>query len=247
MVDLVYPLGTGSRWENNELRFSLRSVAKHLTGVRNIYVVGELPGWLQGVIHVPFYEEPRSNKERNIYEKVKHLCRLEQVSDQFLFMNDDHFFLQNFDAPTFPFIHKKDLLVAARTLPENSRYRRSLLRTRRTLSDLGLPTVNFDVHCPVLYDKHRFPQVMGQYDWTNTYAFTVKSLYCNSLRIEGVLERDGKVDFVPQDQVQLEDYTKDRRFFSVGDHAITHELAAFMHRLYPQASPWELGTVGTQA
>lgn len=238
MIDLLYPLNKSSRWQDNELRFSLRSVEKHLTNVRNVYVVGECPNFLRDVIHVTF-GDGYQNKERNIYEKVLHACQLPGLSENFLFMNDDHFLLHDFDAVNFPTFHKADLSVAAQSMPEHSYYRKSLLRTISTLCDLGLPTVNFDTHCPILYNKWRFLSVMPQYDWTNTYGFTVKSMYCNTLRIQGTLEQDGKFNFIPLDQEQMINYTKDRKFFSIGDHAINHELAKFMGHLYPQTSRWE--------
>ena len=37
-IDVVYVLGTGSKWHNNEIRFSLRALEKNLRDYRHIYV-----------------------------------------------------------------------------------------------------------------------------------------------------------------------------------------------------------------
>lgn len=260
MIDLVYVLNRGSRWEDNELRFSLRSVHKHLANVGQVFVVGDKPRfdhWVkdfpafhaahldptraQVLHHVP-YSDRHANKERNIYEKVLYACSMQMISSPFLFMNDDHFLLADFDADTFPDFHKADLSSAASQLPAYHLYRQTLERTRETLVDLGLPTVNFDSHCPIRYDAARFARVMPQYDWSHPRAFAVKSLYANSLRLAGVPERDGKFGFVPTDQAMLREYIKDRKYFSVGDHAVNQELATFLLALYPEPSPWEVPT-----
>ena len=71
-IDVVYVLGTGSNWDNNEIRFSLRSLAKNLKGMGRVFVVGERPAFLQNVIHIPAKDEfnPNVNADGNIILKV---------------------------------------------------------------------------------------------------------------------------------------------------------------------------------
>ena len=50
MVDIIIPLGTGSKNNNDELRLFLRSIEKNGIGYRKIIVVAsEIPNWLQNV------------------------------------------------------------------------------------------------------------------------------------------------------------------------------------------------------
>jgi hypothetical protein len=44
MIDVVIPLGWGSIWDNQEIKYSLRSFERHLKGIRNIFVVTDLSG-----------------------------------------------------------------------------------------------------------------------------------------------------------------------------------------------------------
>ncbi len=41
-IDLVYILGKGSKWSDNEIRFSLRSIEKYFD-YRKIFIIGEKP------------------------------------------------------------------------------------------------------------------------------------------------------------------------------------------------------------
>jgi hypothetical protein len=63
-IDIVYVLGTGSNWSDNEIRFSLRSVFKNLTNIGQIFIVGEKPAGLKGFIHIDHPDEfPSTNAD----------------------------------------------------------------------------------------------------------------------------------------------------------------------------------------
>ncbi len=49
-MDIVIALGTGSRWMDNELRYALRSIEKHLKGhTGRILLIGQRPKWVNKV------------------------------------------------------------------------------------------------------------------------------------------------------------------------------------------------------
>lgn len=236
-MDVVYPLGKKSRWDNNELRYSLRSIEKHLTGVDKIYIVGERPDFLQNVIHIP-YEDTYACKETNIYKKVLRACQEESLSQEFLFFNDDHFILRDFNVDEFPFFYKSDLYATIQKLRPTNRYRKYLDKTMRVLHSLRLPTKNFDTHTPIIYNKQTFLEIMPKYDWEHRIGYVVKSLYANTLRIEGQREPDCKIGF----QFLAEEcfnIIKDRKVFSIGDAALGPQLEVVLNHLYPNKSKWE--------
>jgi|JI9StandDraft_1071089.scaffolds.fasta_scaffold00044_29 hypothetical protein len=237
MIDVMYPLGKGTVWEDNELKYSLRSIEKHLSNFRDIYIVGEKPNFLNDkVIHIP-YEDTNRCKETNIYSKILHVCST-NISDQFLFFNDDHFLAHNYDAAAFPFYYKGDLVSVIQRIPQNL-YTRSVILTAQLLQGLGLTTLNFDTHTPIIYDKYKFPEVMGRYDWTNRFGFVVKSLYGNSLGIEGVREPDCKINYPIDTKEQLFNAIKDRKVWSIGNKGISEGLKQGLEELYPTPSRWE--------
>lgn len=238
LTDLLWPIGGGSVLNDDELRYSLRSVEKHLKNFGKVYIVGKLPSFLKDVIHIPYDDVDRS-KETNIYKKVLRACQDETISDQFLFLNDDHFFLEDLDAPTFPYFYKSDLVVTLQRLGQHNMYRRSVLRTAQELQQLGLPTNNFDTHTPIIYDKHKFIDVMTKYDWTNRYGFIVKSLYANSLKIEGVREPDCKLNYETNKE-NIYNIIRGRKVWSIGNKAVCNELKEVLQELYPTPSRWEI-------
>lgn len=96
--DIVYILGTGSIFNNEELRYSLRSVQMFIKGVRNVFVVGEDPGFLSdNVIYIPakdIYPCDLKNKDRNLWHKLEIACRHPLISEDFLFSADDNLVLK---------------------------------------------------------------------------------------------------------------------------------------------------------
>src|SRR4051812_2193913 len=103
VVDVVYPFGKGSLWKNNELRYSLRSLEENCIGVKNVFVIGQNPEFLSDkVIHVP-YQDIYTNKSRNIMSKIHWICNDRRVSDNFVMLNDDYFFLQQINLAEYPY------------------------------------------------------------------------------------------------------------------------------------------------
>lgn len=242
MIDILYPLGEGSIWDNNEIRYSLRSLQKHLTGYRNIYIIGVLPDFLHNVYHIP-YDDISIDKETNIYKKVERACQESAISQDFLFINDDHFFHKDCDATTFPFYYKGDILTSVQRLRDNNKYKRNLEKTMRTLHALGYDTKNFDIHTPIIYNKNTFLDIMPKYGWGTSTGFTVKSLYCNTLRIQGERSRDYKLGG-QGDQYTVEsikDIIKDSVVWSIGNRTIKggEGVQEVLNELYPIKSKWE--------
>lgn len=233
-MDIVYVLGTGSRWHNNELRYSLRSVEKHLKAYDNVYIVGFKPGWLQNVIHIPADDAFRQEKERNIFHKITVACLDKRVSEDFIFFNDDHFLLQ--DVESMPYYHREPLeqYVKGRV----TTYKISANNTLQALKRRGYSTLNFDVHAPIIYNKSKFLE-LKKYNWNIRGAYIIKSLYCNTHGITGEMLTDCKIQ-TPLTELQLHDRIKGRPVFSIGDGAITKTLRLFMDRLYPRESEFEM-------
>src|SRR6187431_2538921 len=96
LTDILIPLGKGSRHNDLELVYCLRSIEKHLKGVGNVFIVGESPERVKNCMHVSVKDSPNNwDRAKNIYRKIRRCCSLPDLSDNFLFMNDDHFLLSD--------------------------------------------------------------------------------------------------------------------------------------------------------
>lgn len=241
-VDIVYILGTGSQWQDNELRYSLRSVHQHLSNYSNIWIVGEWPEWLNknapGIFHIPATDNSKWQRHLNMKEKIVKACLHPEVSDYFLFMNDDHFFTADVAAAPYPFYHCGELSAKIATLGPCDTYAVSLRNTMNILYANGFSTLNFDAHCPILYNKERFLSVMEQYDWSINYGYGIKSLYANTEGIIGGYIQDLKIS-TSLTTAQFVSKLEGRHVFSIGDAALNSEIKKWFAARYPVPSPWE--------
>lgn len=187
-IDLVYVLGTGSKWNNNEIRFSLRSVSKNLQNVGKIFIVGEMPAFLQNCIHVPCEDifDPGINADGNMTHKLLGVCRRKDLSDDFLFMNDDFIINKPIAANKIPWLHKEDMATRPPNYWTSQFYRYRLKRTFDELKARKMATLQYDYHAPMLMNKHKFISVMEQFDYANDIGYTFRSLYGNSLKLPAI-------------------------------------------------------------
>ena len=240
-LDIVYVLGSGSRWENNELRYSLRSVAKYITDIGNVYIVGERPDWIntKHVKHVFAPDKPGLEwKEFNIMQKVVKACTLPMLSREFIFINDDHFLLSVI--PPLPFYYQQTLNASLAKRKVQDSYYFSMQNTLRALEGRGYNTINFDIHAPIIYDKNLFTDAVLSYDWLCCPGgYVVKSLYCNTLGITGTVDMDLKIKEKLTCQ-QIDALTLHRKYFSIDDSAICIEMEIYLKYLYPTKSKYEL-------
>lgn len=196
MTSIVYPLGNGSRLNDAELRYSLRSVEKNLSGYGKVFIVGRKPTWIHNITYIEAkdqFEVP----DRNIMTKIMKACESPEVSETFLYMNDDHFLMHEFEIDKFPFFYSETIEAYLQRRGMDG-YGQRVRNTYDYLSKNDLPTKYFDSHTPILIEKKRFKEIMNKVDWNKKYGFVIKSLYANSLKIEGQLEKDHKSESTPR-------------------------------------------------
>ena len=227
MIDIVIPLGKGSKHNNIELDYCIKGIKKHLKGYGNIYIIGENPK-RDDVVFIQHTESAKPVfKERNICDKLLHASSMAQVSDTFLYMNDDHFLLQDIDVDKFPFHHKG---ILPNTSGDNVYYR-SLKNTYRALSAKGFDTLNYDVHAPMLIHKEAFIRTMSAYDWSVSYGYVIKSLYANTTGITGSFVRDVKMN-KSYSEPEIKAKIDGQMYFSIGDAGLNDAMKKVLKELY---------------
>lgn len=244
MIDIVIPLGKGSPWDNNELRYSLRSIEKHLKKYNRIYIVGEKPDWIQNVIHVPHVESGHASQ--NIIEKVKTVCKnCGDLSAQFMFWNDDFFLLKDVDACKYPYYHRGDLY---KSIPKNKNnwYQEYILETIKELESKDLGTLNFDVHTPIIYTKEGIRMLNKYFDFRK--KLVIKSTYCNTFYNEAnpaIEIEDCKISG-RMARWRLDQKIKDKHIFSIADKCLEpypgeseSAVKVLIQELYPDKSIYE--------
>ncbi len=244
-IDVVYVLGTGSNWDNNEIRFSLRSLAKNLKGMGRVFVVGERPAFLQNVIHIPAKDEfnPNVNADGNIILKVLAACNDERLSDDFLFINDDHLVLKPIEASEVPPFHKGNMKKFPDEYWKLNYWRGRLKRTMENLDGMGMPTYHFDCHTPILFNKELFKQAVTAFDFCEGIGLTMKSLYGNLYYAEkGVrvkLKDQKRTVFHQYTVAQLNERLSPCSFLSFNDGGLNRSLIYWLVARFPDQSMFE--------
>lgn len=230
-MDIVIPLGNGSIWKNNELRYCLRSIQKHCKDFRNIVLIGEKPDWIHNVIHIPYVETAKH--DLNIWHKTVFACKQEQISDNFLFCNDDFFFLKPFSTD-YPNIHMgtlSDYLLKTRPIP----YYFKVERTYQLLLKNNLPTIHYDIHRPIVFNKAEFLEMAAFFHPEG--ELIMKSCYGNYWKLEAEQADDVKVSAKYKDQ--LEKHLRGADMFSIYDSLCGMELYNYLERWFSRKSKFE--------
>ncbi len=99
LPDVVYVNRPGN--DNEELRYSLRSVAANVPH-RRVWIAGYTPKWVKNVHSVPL--EPLRDKFDNQYQSLSAALSQPALTDEFYLFNDDMFVVERFDGP-LPLYH----------------------------------------------------------------------------------------------------------------------------------------------
>lgn len=242
--DILYPIGTGSKWNDNELRFSLRSIEKNMKSIRNVYIIGRKPEWATNVIHIYQPDILMNNADGNIIMKVMKAAKEERLSNEFLFMNDDHFIMKPIKPNEILNYHKAILSEKTASYFNNNMWSKRLLRTKKLLESLHKTTYHYDCHTPILINKAKFIEIFENIDYKSSIGYTMKSTYGNIAEIEPkALEKEKVMIKSPFDHQKIERIIADATFLSIKDEAINQDFEYFIHKRFPKKSKYEISDV----
>jgi len=162
-LDFVYPHGTGSRWKHNELRYSLRSLPEH----RKVWIVGYIPNWCTAE-HISI-SDIYPDKQKNVIRKLLHICDDDRITPDFVFMNDDFFFLEKCDIISYT---QGTLLKRKSTT--GGKYRKAVGNTIKHIGNLK----NFEVHFPIIINRRKFKEALKDINWEKD-SVCYRSIYGN--------------------------------------------------------------------
>lgn len=236
-MDVVYIVGTGSRWQNNELRFSLRSVDRFLKNYDRVFIVGHKPEFVTNVEWIPC-KDISEYAGVNIMYKLKLACKVRDISDSFVFFNDDYYLLKDRDTDDIGMGYSGTLQERLARINAETSYKPVLQNTIKILISEHRATRNFDIHTPNIYHKGSLLYTMGKYDWSIPYGYTLKSLYGNNFN-NGYEESEYNLKKNTSKE-QFFEQLKDKPLFSSGSRVGSPETLTFFEELYPDKSRFEL-------
>ena len=203
-LDIVYVLKPDKN--NEELKYSIRSVEKNFPH-KNIWFVGGLPDGLLPDSYIP--SDQTSIKYYNVHNLIEKVAFFPSVSEDFVLFNDDFFVLKKVkDLPVYvdndlnSLINRIESSIGRRTF-----YTRILKQDIELLRNNNRPTLNFEVHLPMVFNRKLLQEVL----WKYPNCLGIRSLYGNEVySSEQTTNRpDVKVltmtDVIPEDFVSTSD------------------------------------------
>lgn len=235
-LDIVYVVREGD--QNPELRHSLRAVTEHLPH-RRIVLSGHTPDWAQNVLSIPVLQlgSKYRRAEANLIAAATH----PEVSDPFIYMNDDMYPMRYFDhVPPYSLGPLDEVIRFYRQRPGGKgTYLRGMVDTRARIRELVAEDVelySYEAHTPIELGKDRLldvlslrPDDLDDYHWRTVYG----SLYID---IPHVLEHDVKVYMGTLESKGWREW----EWLSTSDSTFSHHsVGRFLQQRYPHLSPYE--------
>lgn len=158
MTAVLIPVRPGN--DNNELRFSLRSIQANLPHTA-VWVVGYQPNWLTNVGFIPGNTQPHS--KANIYRNLLAACEHPDTPDDLIVFNDDFFVTEPVETPT---VHYRSTLQEHIDFPRVQRTKgwwwQSLTTTQICLQALGhTDPLSYELHIPLPIQKQAMADTLN--------------------------------------------------------------------------------------
>lgn len=243
MTDVVIPLGTGSAWADNELRFCLRSLLRYALDLGRVIVVGHKPKWLSedAVLHLPADDPRKWHKDARMIRKVLLAC--DHVSGPFVRMSDDQCLLRPMRLADIPPLGNI-MGVPQQPPPGKWALRRHL--TQVWLHEHGYGAADFDLHCPMLYDPDQFRRMAEVAPWQDRPGMCINTLYGNVAGLEPVSPQGRIVRFGEAESAKCHRtiFARIRNpetlFLNYRNASLTKPMRYAISVKFPERSPFEV-------
>ena len=184
-MTMVYVAGgNGARDNYKELKWSIRSLKN--VKYKNLVVIGKDIDWLSKDVLIEV-DDCMGIKHANVINKLLIACDSDKVSENFILMNDDFFFMRPQDIRKFK---KKELFMLSKG--KGARYKAVI---ENTLDELEIPNPeDYELHYPMIINKVKFKEILNKYPWKSKELLH-RSIYGNEMDEKDYTEisRDFKV------------------------------------------------------
>lgn len=198
--DIVYILKR--ELDTDELKYSLRSVEENFP-IRKVWFVGGQPKGFQNVVRLQ-HEQIGNCKWELIRSSMWKAVNAEDLTEEFFLFNDDFFVMKPVDTDSFvnfvdgTLSRRIDELHAEKGM---NPYCRTLFKLEQELRTMKEPTMNFDVHLPMLLNIEQVKATLYKCS-----SPQMRSAIGNLNRLPFVVHNDVKVydlESVPVDETYL--------------------------------------------
>lgn len=180
-MDYVYICRQG---ENEELRYSLRSLVKNAPDGR-VWIVGNKPSWYAGDF---LAVKDVAGKFENIRTALLAIANHDEISEDFILMNDDFFIINKIN--NIPTIHGgllADKIEEYEKMNGSPQYLQILSDAHKYLINHGIKNpLDYDIHVPMIMNRKNLKRIAKK-------TLAPRSVYGNMYSIGGDRCEDVKV------------------------------------------------------
>jgi hypothetical protein len=217
--------------ENDELRYSIRSVLKHFPNAE-IWVVGQKPRWYKG----PFIKvKEYKSKHHSVYQNLKALSQDPKIPEDIVIMNDDFFIvrpikkIENYHSGKLI----KKVLAYEVAFPKSS-YTKRLRKGHDYLvkNHIRMP-LDFELHVPMKVKKSKLAKAIE-------HNIPWRSAYGNLFKVPASKITDVKVYSKDSGEFGGYDYKSEKHpFLSTDDASFEGILIDYLAEKFPQPTIYE--------
>lgn len=196
---VLYVLGKGSQFNNEELRYSLRSLEKYGKNITRVVVVGEDPGFLSDKVEFHKRPEAKGHIPWRITDKVLFAIEKAKIRGNFLLIADDVFLTRETDMKAIPYEYRGYL--NRRSTHPDQRYFQTLLEACYWLQKSGCSILDYEMHKPFLFNAKKFLKLAHAWEHSrsSTFGMVLQSVYGNYFEVGGVRAHDVNLKHLNRD------------------------------------------------
>jgi hypothetical protein len=257
-MDIVYFLRHSAAGDM-EIRYSLRSVARHFPGVGKVWVFGDWPPFLSGdesiIQHVPHEYVARATGVRtpvvNMFQMMFLSSLIPDLSREYLWFCDDYILLDELTLEAARRIRFLEVLDEIEGNRGRGMWVDCLWRTYELLKRLKLPRLNFETHVPTCLrrkwvfdaycDLRDFVTEDRWYGMLGPTAIMNHALAHNDLRPVMIREEGTRAGFwrKPPTYNQVVNECRGKLFLNFDDDAFGDSIRRFLEERFPDPCRYE--------
>lgn len=234
-MDIVYVVKDSAY--NDELRYSLRSVAKNFPH-RKVYFYGGKPVGLKPDVQVVVNQVGDTKYDR-VQNMLKMICENDDISDDFVLFNDDFFVLNKQEDP-FPRRVSVDTLadyivwIEIKNGMRPTPYTAELKKTLAEIWKKGFACPeSYELHVPMVLNKKKLLNVINSCNGLHG----IRTIYGNMYDDCEYLVYDNDVKIVDLDSVPS---VSEDDFVSTSDESFADgEVGKFIRDMFPKKCKYE--------
>lgn len=237
MIDLIVPLGIGSKHGNDELKILLRSVEKNVIDIGRVIIVTQaVPDWLQNAVVVKCGDPLKHNKDGNMIRKVLTALERLDLRGKFCLTCDDTVFMSRISLCECP------LLFNSRGRDEfdanGKRWHRRMVRTFDYLASRGIHyDYNYEVHAPQRFCADLIRERIKSVDYRSDIGYGIYTLF-RGISDEHGGETQSKFK-TTHESIESVDAPLDRMFASYNDDAFNNGFRERLFSIFNTKSKYE--------